>query len=349
MPASNLKSAINVKLPSRRVLITLILLGLCILAGLGVRYALWVQKSNEAIDLIQNGQFPNAKTKALEALKLMSFLPDSKSYALNLRMVASMYACRRVFDKALIWDEHLLDFDRKTWGEKSAQYAGDLSDVALIRKKQKNYPLAEKLYQQVVGIFSRCPGKEADAARNKALLAWVLMQQIKDEEALELIADSDDFLKTQFGEHSYERLIGLIERAWLSRRENRITRKKGSALSYRYQIFDLPEEKMREDLNLAYEICTQPKDLERSSAQTVVVLNLLAQIFRDFGENEKALKIFEIAEQNCRTSTFGGFYNSFMADILKPHAELLQRMEQNDKAELLLLQAKQVKEAKNPE
>jgi tetratricopeptide (TPR) repeat protein len=333
---------------SAKVLIPAFVLGVLLVLGLAARYSLWLQTSNDALDFVALGQFENAKKKARRSLEIMSVLPDSKSYALNLRMIASIYACRRVFEQALLWDERLLEYDRKTFGEKSAEYAGDLSDVALIQKKQKNYPLAEKLYQQVVSILSRCPGKEAEAARNKALLAWVMIMENKNSEGLELIAESDDFLKKRFGNNSWERLIGLIERARLCLREEKIKDEEGAALNTKELDVFLPKNQMKNDMELAYQISTQPKELENSSAQTVVFLNLLAQMYAELGDKEKALQVFEIAEKNCRNSTFGGFYNLFMADILEPHAKLLMDMGEKEKAEALLVQAKQVKSAKNP-
>lgn len=353
MADSVLKSAINVKASGGRsrgkILIPVVILALLLAAGFGARYAFWVKTSNEALDLVADGHFRQAKQKALQSLELMRVLPDSKSYALNLRMLASIYACRRVFDEALIWNERLLEFDRKCWGEKSAEYAGDLSDIALIRRKQKNFPASEKLYQQVVSIFTRCPGKEDDAARNKALLAWIMIQENKNNEGLELIADSDDFLKRKFGEKSWERLIGLIGRAWLGLRETKISNKAGAALLGPDPEISLPPEDIQRDLDIAYEIATQPKDLEKSSAQTVVMLNLLAQMYVEIHEKEKALKLFEIAENNCRTSVFGGTKNLYMADILEPHAKYLRELGQSDKADMLLAEAKKIKNLKNPE
>lgn len=332
---------------------------LVIVTCFGIRYVTWLQAFTEAQNYVKTGKFEKAKKKALESLRLMSTFPDGRSYALNLRFLSSIYMCRGMYEESQLWNERLLEFARKTWGEKSAEYADALCDLAYIKDKQINYPAAEKLCQQVISILSKNPARKADAAKSKAFLAWILIEENKNEEALELIEDSDNFLSEKFGELSSERLIGLIDRIWLYYREDKIRGIKGAAFYAFYPIepsLEMTATQTANDIKLAYKICTEQAGLNNSSAQNLpksalqsfLFLKLFAQVFIDVGNHEKALKIFEIAEENCRTHAFGGLYNSSMADLLISHGKLLQLTGEKEKAEELFARAKRIREIQNP-
>ncbi len=319
-----------------RLLGWLLAFALILLLSLLCRYAVWVGRVNESLDALEQGKLTKARDLARESIALMSFLPDNKSFALSLRLLTDVYACRRQFQQAELYELRLLDFDKKIWGESSPEYAGDLGDLALMKRKTQNFAEAERLYKKVIALFDLRPGHEIESARNKALLAWVLIQQNKLDEAKQMIAESDQVLVKAFGKDHFERAVGLVENAVISRKEGKL-------------------EEFKRDRDLVFDIATKPKRLEKSSAQTVVVLNLLAQMYaeeikpenplkEDGNDNaQKAVTLFEIAESNCKASAFGGGYNMFMADILEPHAKLLSKLGKHNDAELLKRRAQQIR------
>lgn len=290
-----------------------------------LRYVFWVRQVNETMDSIWQGRFAKAREEARTAIQMMSWFPDSKSFALSLRLMTSIYACRRQFRQAELYNQKLLEFDKRTWGTKSREYAGDISELALMKRKQRQFVESKRLYEQAIAIYEN-DGKtsELDLARMQALLAWVLVQQGRNKEALSLIEKSDKVICNTLGESHFERLVGLVERAYIHK-------------------LDSNSDAMTKDLELAYKLCSSPLPLEKSSAQTVVVLNLLAQTFAEQNQLEKAEKIFEIAESNCKSSVFAGGYNTYMADILEPHALLLEKLGHKQEAIVLKRRAAQIR------
>lgn len=302
------------------VTIVALILGL----GLLARYGLWVQAVNAAMDSIESGRFMKARDQARQAIAMMSWLPDAKSFALSLRLVSNIYACRRQFQQSEDYNRRLLIFDKKVWGRESVEFADDLAGLALMKRKQRQWVESEGFYKGAIGIYEQHPESVLECARAKALLAWVLVQQTQLDDAIKLIDESDAVLKKQYGEAHWERLVGLVELATIHEKQGK-------------------KELHKKEIDAIYRMVTEPKVLEKSSAQTVVVLNLLAQSLVEMGEDEKALQVFEIAEINCRSSVFAGGYNTFMADILEPHAKLLKKLGKDHDADLLLRRAEEIR------
>lgn len=294
----------------------IVIVGLILGVGYLIRYGIWVDWSVKAINKVEAGRFKQAVQDAEEATRVMSFLPEPKSYALSLRLMSSIYACRRQFKQAERYNAALLAYDQKIWGRNSSEYAADLADLALIRRKQSRFPESEKLYREAIQIFAGLPKCEVDKARNMALLAWVLARQDKFEEALKLIAESDQIMKAKFSENSFERLVGIVEAAWISREMGNINQ-------------------CHADMATAYKISIEPTELEKSSAQTVVALSLLAKMLDEEGHKDKANKIFYIAEANCKSSAFGKTSNRFMADIWDAHSKLLSELGEHEESQQL--------------
>lgn len=319
------KVPINWRPKIKQMALVAVIVALIIAASLGIRFWMWVTAINSGLDALEQGKLTKARQQAQQAIVLMSWFPDNKSFALSLRMMTSIYACRRQFKQAESYCRRLLEFDRKIWGENSPEFAGDLSDLALMKRKQQEFAESEKLYRKVIDIYSLYRDRGAERARYQALLAWVLIQQNKIDEAQHLLDESDKTLQAKFGESHFERLVGVVENAYIQKKI------KGA------------NEKFRTGVDTAYKIATEPNELDKSSAQTVVVLNLLGQMLAELGDNERALKIFEIAERNCISSAFGGGYNSFMADILEPHAKLLAKMGRMNESEIMRRRAAQIR------
>ena len=296
------------------------ILGLILGLGLLGRYALWVRTVNESLDSIQAGNFVQAQEQARHALAMMSILPDAKSFAISLRLFSNMYSCRRLFQKAEVYNMRLMIFDRKHWGQESVEYADALASLALIKRKVQQWAESEMMYKNAIASYAKHSGAEVEGAHAKALCAWVQLKQNKIDDALTSINESDAVLKAKFGEKHFERLVGLVELAVIHEKQGK-------------------NELLRSEVESLYKMVTEPK-LEASSAQTVVVLNLLAQYLVEFGEDEKALRVFEIAEANCKNSVFGGENNLFMVDILEPHAKLLEKM--GRKADALVLKKRAI-------
>ncbi len=320
--------------PSQRklfvVLSAVIGLVLIVLAGFGIRYFVWWSISNKSIDAVAEGDFPKAVTEAQSALQVMSFLPDPKAYETNLRLLTSIYACRRNFAKSLVYNEQLLRFAEKTWSKKSPEYALALTEMALAYRKMQRFRQSEDLYAEAVKIYRSLPGHELDTARTLALYAWVLCKQNRFDEALASINQSDEMMRKLVPESSFERLPAIVEGAYISKAMGKTT-------------------EFYADMASAYKICTEPQDLEKSSAPTVVVLNLLAQLLEEAMEEEHAAKTYSIAVKNCESSTFGGQYNTFMCDILDPQAKLLRKINKIPQAEVAEKRSEQVRAVKDPE
>lgn len=319
--------------PSRKKLFTVLgVLGglaLIVLGAFGVRYFVWWSESNKSIEAVAAGDFPKAVVEAKSALQVMSFMPDPKAVETNLRLLTSIYACRRQFGPSMSYNKELITFAQKTWGSNSPEYAWALSDMALAYRKLGMFRQSEELYSQVIRIYKGVPGHEMDLARTQALYAWVLCKQNKFEEALSAIKQADELMKPLVPEDSFERLPAIIEGAYISKALGKTT-------------------EFYADLASAYKICTEPQDLEKSSAPTVVVLNLLAQLLEDAAEFEHAAKTYSIAVKNCESSTFGGQYNTFMCDILDPQAILLRRLNKVPQAEFAEARSKEVRQIKDP-
>ena len=312
--------------------VVLLTLGIALILGaaFGVRYLVWLRTTDASLTAVSNGDFPRAVSEADNAIRIMSILPDQKSYAQSLRIMFSIYACRRQFVKAARYSRSLLAFDEKSWGRSSAEYANDLGDLALMYRKQRKFAESEKVYREVIALFQKNgTAYDLERARNLAAIAWVLCKQDKFDEALRSISDSDQIFRAKLPENSYERLTGIIEGAYISRQTNKIPQ-------------------LHADINTAYKIATEPEELEKSSAQTVVGLNLLAQIFEELGKQAQALKMYAIAEQNCESSVFGGSNNIYMVDVLIPHARLLESMGKKVEAKALFERAARIHSLKEP-
>lgn len=322
----------SLPLPPKKITVRLDLFKHLVIAAVFVlllwllRLLLWFVLSIQASEYLEKGELNRSAETDRQASEIMSVLPYPECFTLSLKRLSNIYSSRRQFERAESYHAKLLEFDKKQWGASSAQYAEDLSGIALIRRKQRRFDESIGLYRQSISILHACRGKEVSRARLQPLLAWVLIQKNDLDEALELISESDEILKKEFGEISFERLVGLIERA-------HVLRLTGDA-------------RFKQELDFAYRLITVPGDLENSSAQTVVVINLLAQILEQTGDDERALHAFAIAEKNCETSVFGGGYNLFLVDILSPHAKLLEKLGRVREADALRQRAQQVKELK---
>ena len=319
--------------PSRQKLfVALSVLGaiaLIVLSGFGIRYLLWWSASNKAVDAVAAGDFPSAVREAKSALKTMAVVPDAKAYETTLRMLTSIYACRRQWAPSMRYNKELLAFTEQTWGKKSPEYAWALSDFALAHRKQQLFDQSAQMYQEVISIYKSLPGHEMDTARTLPLYALVLVRQGKYEQALAQIKESNELMAPLVPESSFERLPAIVEGAYISK-----------ALGKTTQFYG--------DLASAYKICTDPQDLEKSSAPTVVVLNMLAQLLMEATEFEHAAKIFSIAVKNCDSSTFGGQYNTFMCDILDEQAKLLRLLNKVPQAEMAEARSKEVRSKAEP-
>src|SRR5579883_1315638 len=103
MPKTRLKTAINVKRLWIALAIVLVL-GVLLAGSYAYLYSLWLTSSTAAIDLSRAGKFNAATSKAKESLRISRTMHDRKSFALSLRIMASIYACRREFDTADFWN-----------------------------------------------------------------------------------------------------------------------------------------------------------------------------------------------------------------------------------------------------
>ncbi len=316
-PANKRRRLIRLALP-------LTILALILAMAWGGRYVIWVKTVNESLDSMQRGEFIKALEQARQCISMMSCIQDSKSLCISYRLMSSIYACRRQFQQAQVYNAKGLDIDKSVWGKGSVEYADDLQNLALMKRKQREFPESEKMYNEAIAIYQSRTGSDVECARAKALDAWVLIQQDKMVDAKKLLTESDQTLKQQFGDAHFERLVGLIESAYISKKEGKAA-------------------ELNAALDTVYKMITEPKAFERSSAQTVVVLNLLAQMLRDRGQEDKALKIFEIAEINCKSSAIAGGYNTFMADILETHAKLLSKLGHQNESEELRRRAAEIR------
>lgn len=312
-----------------RLVLGVALVALIIASAYGIRYILWLNASEKCIDAVAKGEFPLAIKEGQKSLELIRILPDPQAYANNLRLLGTIYACRRQFDKAETYYKFLLSFDEKTWGRKSSHYAANLDDLALVYRKTGKFKDSEDLYKEAIETYKTVPNHELERARSLALCAWVLMKQKKLEEALNFIAESDQIFSAQLGQTSFERLVPLVEGAYISKQQGKTN-----------QVYA--------DINTAYKLITEPKPLEESNAQTVVAINLLAQMLDELGEKEKALTAYQLALKNCQTSAFGGEYNTFMCDILAPEARLLRAVGKTNEADKLDQQAKSIRALAEP-
>lgn len=327
------ESATGPRKPSGKKLVLLLtvvgIIALIVLGAFGARYYIWWTTSNKSIESAAAGDFPKAVAEGKAALEVMSFLPDPKASESTLRTLSSIYACRRNFAAALTYNYQLQELAKKTWGPESAEYALAVCELANIFLEQQKFRQAGMLYANVIGIYKKLPGHEIDTARTLALYAWALCKQNKWEEALAAINQSDEMMRKIVPESSYERLPAIIEGAYISKALGKTT-------------------EFYADLASAYKICTEPQDLEKSSHQTAVVLNLLAQLLDEAMEEEHSAKVYSLAVKNCESSSFGGQYNIFMCDILDLQAKQLRKINKVPQAEFAEARSKQVREVKEP-
>lgn len=295
-----------------------------ILGGVaGFIYWNWVHAVNLSIDALERGDTVGALNLAKDALGAAPRELDKKSMLTTLRLITNIYACRRQFGAAEFWNGSAQDYDRKAFGKDSVEMATEYAGLALFRRKRQKFRDSEELYRDAIAIYEKYPEEAAECARVKALLAWDLIQLKRYDEARSYLHQSNDVLRKQFGNESFELLVGLVEGAYLKKLEE--------------------DASWHADLQLAYTMITEPKDLAKSSAQTVVVLNLMAQMLQDSNEDVKSLKTFQIAEANCKSSVFGGRYNLYMADILVPQSKLLVKMGRQQEADALMVLAADVR------
>lgn len=308
-------------------LIAILVLFALILGGIVIyAYWNWVGLVAKSMQQLEQGDLAASRATAKDAISYMApaqrISPDSM--ATSIRLLMNIYACRRHFTEAQIVNRRLLDFDKSIWGENSFQYADEICGLALMKRKLREFDESARLYKFAISIYDRFPEKAAEKARVQGLLCWDLIQTGKLDEAETMLKEADSFLKEKFGTNSFERLVPLIELAYLHKI------KKDSVY--------------KEELAAEYKMVTEPKRLEKSSAQTVVVLNLMAQLFAEEKQNEEALASFQIAEKNCESSVFGRRSNLYMADILQPESELLTVLGRKKEAANKLEEARHIRQ-----
>jgi tetratricopeptide (TPR) repeat protein len=240
----------------------------------------------------------------------------------SVEKLGTVYEARRKYPEALSAYQRQLDLAQANDGPQSVAAADALVNVGRVLKKTRKFAEAETPLRQALALYEAHGGPFSQPiADTLDFLAWAVGNQEKFDESSSLYQRELDVTEHLYGKDDIHNAMPLIGLGW-------VLDKKGQ-----YQAASPL-------LDRAYNLIQHPTG--KVNGWLTVAATLLANIYRDHDQFDKAKPTYEFALYLCENTLFLP-NNLFRADVMLNYAKLLKRTGDNDRAMSLESSAKLIR------
>lgn len=151
----------------------------------------WEECVLSVSDMINSGNYADARTKALKALEIAeTFEPDDTRLGMTLEILAEIYYCTKQYEYGASTLVRLVELYKRSLGANHPDTATVILNLAMLFHAGGRYAKAEGAYQQALELNTKLLGKDDPHVKHiVAQYARLLKDSGRDQEAGVLLAE----------------------------------------------------------------------------------------------------------------------------------------------------------------